>query len=88
MTTLWSLAPEGADGTIVRYSDGGGYEKGSWTYMLSFVVMGLILAVLHPLVALRIYEKRGGSVTVVFLVASMILGMVVFMTLQRLVGEG
>ncbi len=86
--TIANLAPGVADGTIVRYSDGGGYEKGEWWQMLSFVLMGLVLAGLHPLVAVRLYEKRGDSVATMFIVASIFLGMVVLMTLLRLVGEG
>ncbi len=83
-----NLAPGVADGTIVRYSDSGGYEKGEWWEMLSFVLMGLALVVLHPMVAVRVYEKRGGSVAMAFLMISILIGLVVLMTLLRLVGEG
>jgi len=87
LMTVMNLAPGVADGMIVRYSDGGGYEKGGWGYMLCFAIMGVVLAVLHPFLAVRVYEKRGGSITVMFIVASMVLALVVLLTLMRLVGE-
>ena len=87
ITTVWNLEIGVADGMIVRYSDGGGYEKGGWGYMLEFAVMGLILGVAHPLVAIRIYEKRGRATTIMFVVASIVLALAVNLTLMRLVGE-
>jgi len=88
VVTAVNLAPGVADGVIVRYSDNGGYAKGGWGYMLGFIAMGLVLGVGHALLAVRIYEKRGGSVAVMFIVTSIFLILLVLLMLLRLVGEG
>ena len=86
--TAVNLTPGVADGVIVRYSDNGGYAKGGWGYMFGFVVMGLILGVGHALLAIRIYEKRGASVAIMFVIMSILLALLTLLILSRLVGEG
>ena len=87
LVTMANLAPESADGLIVRYGDSGGYEKGSWTHTLGFGLFGVILAVLHPMFAVRLYERRGGSIAVMFMVVSIAIVLVAMQVLFRVLGE-
>ncbi|MBR5939021.1 hypothetical protein IKZ77_00505, partial [Candidatus Saccharibacteria bacterium] len=50
----------------VGYSDISGYKDGVWTDMLAFPLMALILGILHSIVAVKIYHKRGAGMTKFF----------------------
>ena len=83
-------------GDIGRYQGGewssmansGGYHDGSWQSMLIFPILALTLGVLHNLLALRIFEKKGAAMAKMFICISfgiLVLGFLVFI---RLLGEG
>ena len=99
--TLISLSPEAA---VVKtgYSDigsyqggewtemqaAGGYRDGSWTNMLAFSLMAVVLGVVHPIIALKLYKKRGSGMAIVMVVISMFLVILTWIVLGRLLREG
>lgn len=72
----------------VGYSDISGYKDGSWTDLLAFPLIALTLGVLHALIAVKIYHKRGAGMTKFFLFTTFMLIMGGFVVLTRLLGEG
>ena len=69
-------------------SNSGGYHDGSWQAMLVYPLFALIFGVLHNIVALRIYRKKGEKVANVFVAATIALILLSILTLWRLLGEG
>lgn len=82
-------------GDIGRYQGGewssmsnsGGYHDGSWMEMLAFPIIALVFGVLHNLIAVRLYERRGPALAIVFVVVSLFLVVGTFLVLVRLLGE-
>ena len=74
--------------TVVKigYGDIGGYRDGSWTNMLMFPILALLFGILHNLLALRIFHKRGGGMTKFFLITTSMLILGTFVVLIRLLG--
>lgn len=72
----------------VGYGDIGGYRDGTWAEMLAFPTLAIIFGVLHSLLALRIFHKRGGGMTKFFLITTTALLASTFLVLIRLLGEG
>ena len=72
----------------VGYGDIGGYRSGSWTDMLTFLILAVILGIFHNIIALRIYHKRGAGMTKFFLLTTSLLIIGAFIVLARLTGEG
>lgn len=79
-----------AESAIVKvgYGDIGGYRSGSWTDMLTFLILAVILGIFHNVIALRIYHKRGAGMTKFFLLTTSLLIIGAFIVLARLTGEG
>ena len=83
-------------GDIGRYQGGewssmsnsGGYHDGSWQAMLVYPLFALVFGVLHNIVALRIYRKKGEKVANVFVATTIALILLSILTLWRLLGEG
>ena len=83
-------------GDIGRYQGGewssmansGGYHDGSWQAMLIFPILALTLGVLHNLLALRIFEKKGAVVAKMFICISLGILVLGFLVFIRLLGEG
>ena len=69
-------------------SNSGGYHDGSWQAMLVYPLFALIFGVLHNIVALRIYRKKGEKVANVFVTTTIALILLSLLTLWRLLGEG
>lgn len=65
-----------------------GYRDGSWTGMLAFPILALILGVLHNFIALKLYKRRGESMAKVFVTMSIVVTLIGIITLARLAGEG
>ena len=80
------LNPESAV-VKIGYGDIGGYRSGSWADMLVFPIIAIIFGILHNLIALRVYEKRGAGMTKFFLITTSILIIGAFIVLFRLTGE-
>ena len=81
------INPESA---IVKtgYSDISGYHDGVWTDMLAFPLLGLILGVLHNIIAVNVFYKRGAGMAKFFLIATTALIAGGIIVLIRLSGEG
>ena len=74
--------------SVEEAQSAGGYQDGSWLDMLSFPILAIILGVLHNLIAIKLYKRRGESMARVFVTMSAILAVLVIITLARLVAEG
>jgi hypothetical protein len=76
------------DSAIVKigYGDIGGYRNGSWADMLTFPMLAIIFGILHNLIALKIYQKRGVGVAKFFLLTTSALIAGAFIVLFRLTG--
>ena len=72
----------------VGYGDIGGYRDGSWADMLAFPLFTIVFGVLHNLIAVRIFRKRGAGMTKFFLVTTTALIIGAFIVLIRLTKEG
>jgi len=83
-------------GDIGRYQGGewssmsnsGGYHDGAWHAMLVYPLFALIFGVLHNVIALRLYRKKGDKVASVFLVVTIAVILFAILILWRLLGEG
>ena len=87
---VFSLINLNSSNTVVKtgYGDIGGYRDGSWVDMLSFPLLAVIFGVLHGLLSLRIFRKRGGGMAKFFLLITTTLIAGTFLVLIRLLGEG
>ncbi len=58
--------------TLVRYTAFGDTKlySSQWYYLLNFVVFGLVILVMHSLIGLKLYERKGSRITLVFLALS------------------
>ena len=98
---LISLKPEASVvkvgyGDIGRYQGGewssmansGGYQDGGWMNMLAYPILALILGVLHNIIAVQMYTKKGSGIAKVFVATSIAILIAVGLVLRRLLGEG
>ena len=87
---VFSLTKLNPDAAVVKvgYGDIGGYRDGSWTEMMAFPILALILGVLHSLIAVKIYRKRGAGMAKVFMLTTLALVFGAFVVLVRLSREG
>ena len=72
----------------VGYGDIGGYRDGNWMDMLAYPLLALIFGVLHSLLAVRIFHKRGSGMAKFFLLTTTALILGTFLVLIRTLGEG
>jgi hypothetical protein len=85
-----SLAPSSPK-TWVRYVDVGqsmGYEEGAWWYVLGFSALGVVVGVLHNFIAVRLYQKRGRDMAMLFLAVSVGIAVVAILYVLKILGEG
>ena len=75
-------------GFKIGYGDIGGYRDGSWVDMLAFPILAIIFGILHNLLALRIFHKRGSGMAKFFLLTTTALIVSTLLVLIRLLGEG
>lgn len=83
--TVFNLNPN-ASVVKIGYGDIGGYRDGSWSDLIVFPIFALILGILHNLLALRIFHKRGGGMAKFFLLTTTILILGTFLVFGRLLG--
>ena len=78
------------DASVVKigYGDIGGYRDGSWVDMLAFPLFAIVFGLLHSLLSVRIFHKRGSGMTKFFLITTTMLILGVFLVLIRVLGEG
>ena len=65
----------------------GGYRTGGWAEMAVFPILGLILGVLHNLLAVQIFKRRGKGSAMAVVIISMMIAAGAFVLLLRLLGE-
>lgn len=75
-------------GTVETLKAAGGYQDGSWTQMLAFPILAVAIGVFHNIIAVKLYKRRGVAEAQVFIVISIILIIMAWITLVRLLGEG
>ena len=85
--SLVKLSPNSAV-VKIGYGDIGGYRDGSWTNQFGFSLAAILFGVLHNLMALRIFHKRGSGMTKFFLITTMLLILGTFVVMFRLLREG
>ena len=79
--SVLSLRPDGAV-LKVGYDDiSRGYRNGSWEAMLVYPIVAVVLGVLHNLIAIRLFDKKGGGTAKLFLgiTVSLVIGAFVLM---------
>ena len=72
----------------IGYGDIGGYRDGAWTNILMYPLLAVLFGVLHNLLALRIFRKRGAAMTKFFLLTTTMLILGTFVVLMRILKEG
>ena len=87
ITTLVTLNPN-VSVTNVGYGDIGGYRTGNWVNMLAFAIFAIILGILHNLLVVKVFRKKGDGLAKVLVVTSIFLLIGAFIVLIRLLGEG
>ncbi|MBQ3430277.1 hypothetical protein IJG21_02535 [Candidatus Saccharibacteria bacterium] len=75
-------------GEYLSLWNSGGYRSGGWIELMAFPALALIIGVLHNLLAVVIYKRRGAGVAKAFLLLSLVILLGAFITLMRLLGEG
>ena len=71
----------------VGYGDIGGYRDGSWTDLFAFPLLAILFGIMHNLIAVRVYHKRGAGMTKFFLITTSVLIVGAFVVLVRLTQE-
>lgn len=72
----------------IGYGDIGGYRDGIWADMLVFPIIAVIFGVLHTLIAVKLFHRRGAGMTKFFLITTTLLIAGAFIVLIRLLKEG
>ena len=87
---IFSLANLNPNSSVVKisYGDIGGYRDGTWFDMLAFPLLAIVFGILHSLLALKIFHKRGGGMAKFFLVTTTALIFGTILVINRLLGEG
>ena len=86
---IFSILNLNTNASVVKigYGDIGGYRDGTWVDLLAFSLLALIFGILHNLLALRIFHKRGGGMAKFFLLTTTGLIFYTFLVFTRLLGE-
>lgn len=87
---VYSIISLNLNASVVKvgYGDIGGYRDGSMIDILAFPLLAMIFGVMHNLLAIRVYHKRGSSMAKFLLMITTILILGTFLVLIRLLGEG
>lgn len=72
----------------IGYGDIGGYRDGSWVDMISFLIFAIIFGILHNLIAIKLYHRRGAGMAKFFLITTTMLIAGALIVLIRLQKEG
>ena len=83
-------------GDIGRYQGGewssmansGGYHDDAWTERFAFPLFAIIFGLLHNLIAVKIFEKKGSGAAGYFVLFSIVLVLATFVVFLRLLAEG
>ncbi|MBR2766515.1 hypothetical protein IKD67_00270 [Candidatus Saccharibacteria bacterium] len=87
---VFSIVTLNPNASVVKvgYGDIGGYRDGTWASLIAFPLLALNFGILHNLLTLRIYRKRGGGMAKFFLITTSLLVLSTILVLIRLLGEG
>ncbi|MBQ6147878.1 hypothetical protein IJH66_03260 [Candidatus Saccharibacteria bacterium] len=77
-----------AGGEISSLWSSGGYRSGGMIDLMAFAVAAVVFGLLHSLISVQIYERRGKGVARMFVLLSAMLVLGAFVVLIRLLGEG
>lgn len=83
-------------GDIGRYQGGewssmansGGYHDDVWTERFAYPILAIVFGILHNLLAIKIFEKKGSAMAGYFVLFSVSLVLATFVVLIRLLEEG
>ena len=86
---VFSIVNLNPNSTVVKigYGDIGGYRDGAWFDMIAFPILTFIFGVLHSLLTIKIFHKRGSGMAKFFIITTIALVMGTFLVLIRLLGE-
>jgi hypothetical protein len=101
---IFSLLNVGSNATVVKTSYGdignyqggdwssmansGGYHDSVWTERFAYPILAVVFGILHNLIAIRIFEKKGAAVAFYFVLISIFMVIATFVVAGRLLGEG
>lgn len=87
---VFSLSSINPNSAIIKigYGDIGGYRDGTWENLLAFPLLAIIFGILHSILAIRIFHKRGSGMAKFFLLTTTALILGTFLVLARLLGVG
>lgn len=71
----------------IAYGDLSGYQDGAWYYLAGFGVLGILIAVVQNLIAVKIYRDKGRGVAGIFLVAGLLVGIAGWSMLAWVIGD-
>ena len=86
---IFSIVNLNPNSTVVKigYGDIGGYRDGAWFDMIVFPILALVFGILHSLLTIKIFHKRGSGMAKFFIITTVALVMGTFLVLIRLLGE-
>ena len=87
---IFSLINLNPSSAVVKigYGDIGGYRDGAWFDMFAFPLLAVTFGVLHTLLAIRIFHKRGSGMAKFFMLTTAALILGTALVLVRLLREG
>ena len=75
-------------GDFAETKGASGYVSGRWMDMLTFPILAIVLGVMHNLIAMKLYKRRGEASASAFVVISILVLVSAALVLWRLTGEG
>lgn len=87
---IFSIITLNPNASVVKigYGDIGGYRDGTWVGLLAFPLLAINFGILHNLLTLRIFHKRGSGMAKFFSITTIFLILGTILVLIRLLGEG
>lgn len=71
----------------IGYGDIDGYRDGTWIDLLAFPILAIIFGILHNILAVKIFHKRGGGMAKFFLLVTTTLILGSILVLARILGD-
>ena len=68
-------------------ANSGGYYDDVWTEYFAYALFALIFGMLHNLITIKIFEKKGSGMAMYFVSFSIALVFATFLVFGRLLGE-
>ncbi len=80
---IGSFAGEG----LTEMRTGAGYRDGGWANMLTFPMLAIIFGILHNLIAVKLFKRRGADTAKAFISLTFMLLLGALVVAIRLLGE-